>query len=160
MKAPTIVLLTALVVGSPSWAGAAELPLEAQSVRAPNPMFLPGPPLWRPPVERPRVMLKTTSFEDVVDQCVTARQHQCDRLGITARFARCGNSVLHAPVPFDQSLFETEDTVGGWGETPLTAFLHVHPLIVQIEAKRVRVAACLLQRISPRQAEPHPRRPL
>lgn len=93
MKAPTIGLLTALVVCSPGWVRAAELPLEAPSVRAPNPTFLPGPPLWRPPVERPRATLKTTRFEDVVDQCVTDQMTAFDTPGASVAVIVDGDLV-------------------------------------------------------------------
>jgi len=79
------VLMTGLQVGlmvvAAAMANGAEVP-HASSVEA-GPSFVtfvPGPPLWLPPDRRP-APIKSTDFEDVVDQCVTDAMTAIDTPG-------------------------------------------------------------------------------
>ena len=82
MKTLTSVVLAILVVCSLGWLEAADAQ-RVDSVRAPSASSIPvpGPPLWRPPAERPRVKVATTDFEELVDLCVTDQMGAVDTPG-------------------------------------------------------------------------------
>ena len=55
--------------------------------------FLPGPPLWQPPTQRPRPTVKSTALDDVVDQCVTDAMAAIDTPGASVAVIVDGEMV-------------------------------------------------------------------
>jgi len=78
MRALSVSVALVVVAFTAVGVGAAELATD----EAPGLVsFIPGPPMWRLPDERPRAMVKNGSLEDAVDLCVTNQMDALDAPG-------------------------------------------------------------------------------
>lgn len=79
MKVSAVTVVLAMVLSSAIGVIAAERPVMSRAEGSSSLVsFVPGPPLWRLPQERPRATVKSTNLEDTIDQCVTTEMAALD----------------------------------------------------------------------------------